>query len=49
MPAKINTMYPRELEAKARDLTEKFPLLAIVGPRQSGKTTLSQKVFSNYQ
>lgn len=28
---------------------DKFPVLAITGPRQSGKTTLLRKIFTNYQ
>jgi uncharacterized protein len=27
----------------------KFPVLAITGPRQSGKTTLLKEIFSDYR
>jgi predicted AAA+ superfamily ATPase len=36
------------LSAKAKYLASKFPVVAITGPRQSGKTTLARAVFSNY-
>lgn len=41
-------MIYRQLETKANELLEKFPLLAITGPRQSGKTTLAQKLRPDY-
>jgi hypothetical protein len=40
-------MIPREAEPVVRKLAKQFRSVAIVGPRQSGKTTLVQKVFSN--
>ena len=42
-------MVPRQLEPKASELLEKFPLLAITGPRQSGKTTLAQKLRPGFE
>ncbi|GEM_PF-2884865 len=31
-----------------RDMVLKFPVMAITGPRQSGKTTLCKKIFKEY-
>lgn len=36
------------LASKVLELTDKFPIVAITGPRQSGKTTLSKMVKPNY-
>jgi len=36
---------PRILSKKARSLSRSFPIIAIVGPRQSGKTTLVKMTF----
>ena len=36
---------PRQIEAPAQDLFEKYPVLSVTGPRQSGKTTLCRKAF----
>ncbi len=38
-------MIPRLLDATVRQSARKFPLVAILGPRQSGKTTLVQNLF----
>lgn len=35
-------MLPRLLDARVRDLLTRFPAVALLGPRQSGKTTLAQ-------
>jgi uncharacterized protein len=37
-------MYPRYAEARARTILADTPILSIIGPRQSGKTTLAQSV-----
>ncbi len=42
-------MIPRQLTEKANTLLNKFPLLALTGPRQSGKTTLAQLLRPDYQ
>lgn len=42
-------MLARQLEAKSAELLEKYPLLAITGPRQSGKTTLAQRLRPNFE
>lgn len=40
-------MIPRLAEKEIRDLAKDFKALAIVGPRQSGKTTMVRKIFEN--
>ncbi len=40
-------MIPRALTATLHRLTQSFPVIAITGPRQSGKTTLARSVFAN--
>jgi len=42
-------MYKRQLEVKIRGLSKRYRCITLVGPRQSGKTTLSRKLFPNYQ
>ena len=41
-------MIKRDLTKKLKFLAEKLPVLAILGPRQSGKTTLSQAAFPKH-
>jgi predicted AAA+ superfamily ATPase len=41
-------MYERTLGHEARTMAEQFPVVTIVGPRQSGKTTLARHIFSDY-
>ena len=38
-------MILREITQKIKQLTEKFPVIAVIGPRQSGKTTLVKNTF----
>jgi len=38
-------MIERTLAKKAKSLFSKFPIIAILGPRQSGKTTLARNLF----
>ena len=38
-------MFPRQAHAVALRLAEGFPIVAITGPRQSGKTTLARSLF----
>ena len=38
-------MIPRLLSKKIGSLTAKFPVIAVLGPRQSGKTTLVKNLF----
>lgn len=40
-------MINRTLESKLLQLLEIFPIVSVTGPRQSGKTTLVRKTFSN--
>lgn len=42
-------MIQRDLTPKIVELLEKFPIVAITGPRQSGKTTLSKFVRPSYK
>jgi len=41
-------MFHRELQKKIIELAKKFPVIAIMGPRQSGKTTLVKNTFPDY-
>jgi len=40
-------MIKREISQKILDLAEKFPVITVTGPRQSGKTTLLRNLFGN--
>lgn len=40
---------PRDIVESLNRLRSKFPILAVTGPRQSGKTTLLQHLFPDYQ
>lgn len=40
-------MISRQAENEVRNLAQQFKAVAVVGPRQSGKTTLVSKVFEN--
>ncbi len=42
-------MITRTISYKVLELLEKFPIVAITGPRQSGKTTLSKMLKPNYK
>jgi len=42
-------MIKRILEDKIRQLAEKFPVISVTGPRQSGKTTLIKAMFPEYR
>ena len=42
-------MIKRQIEEELQILRNEFPVLAILGPRQSGKTTLSKIVFQDYR
>ncbi|HSX37817.1 MAG TPA: ATP-binding protein [Chlamydiales bacterium] len=42
-------MFERTLKSKLLELKEQFPVLALFGPRQSGKTTLVRTLFSDYR
>ena len=38
-------MIPRAISGKIEQLSKKFPVITITGPRQSGKTTLIRNLF----
>lgn len=40
---------PRSLATHLQDLSQYFPILSLTGPRQAGKTTLLQHLFSDYR
>jgi predicted AAA+ superfamily ATPase len=40
-------MYKRALFTKTKELFQKFPVVALLGPRQSGKTILARECFSD--
>jgi len=42
-------MIKRVLADKFKELAQKFPILTLTGPRQSGKTTLVRALFPHYQ
>lgn len=41
-------MIRRNLEIPLKKYIKQYPVIAIVGPRQSGKTTLTKEFFKNY-
>lgn len=45
---KIPIMITRTLGARLTEIAEKYPIIGILGPRQSGKTTLARALFPNY-
>ncbi len=42
-------MYPRLIQEKIRQAAQKYPIITLLGPRQSGKTTLARNLFPDYQ
>ena len=42
-------MIKRQITEKLIQLSKKFPVVTITGPRQSGKTTLAKHVFGDYK
>jgi len=42
-------MIARNLEKQIQKYAHQYPVISIVGPRQSGKTTLARYVFPNYR
>jgi len=41
-------LFDRHLETAIRRYAEDFPVISLVGPRQSGKTTLARKLFKDH-
>lgn len=39
-------MIARDIEPRLKSLAKQFPAIVLTGPRQSGKSTLCQKVFA---
>lgn len=44
----FNSMYQRALSALLRKRMDRFPAVALLGPRQCGKTTLARKLVKRY-
>ncbi|MDO5665112.1 MAG: ATP-binding protein [Bacteroidia bacterium] len=42
-------LVPREIVNSMRMVVDKYPIIALTGPRQSGKTTLLKSMFSDYR
>ena len=42
-------MIPRTITNKLSDMSRKYPIVTLTGPRQSGKSTLLRTVFSDYR
>lgn len=45
----MSQFIPRHLTGIIKKQQSKFPILAVTGPRQSGKTTLLKELFTNYR
>ena len=45
----MNSFIARQIAPIIKDQQTKFPILAITGPRQSGKTTLLKQLFADYR
>jgi len=39
----------REITPELISLSKQFPVVAVLGPRQSGKTTLVRETFPDYE
>lgn len=42
---KVKTMFKRDLETELKQLAKGYPVVTVIGPRQSGKTTIVQHAF----
>jgi len=45
----MKTFIPRRIASIIKSQQSKFPILAVTGPRQSGKTTLLRELFGDYR
>ena len=43
----VAVMIDREVEPRLKTLARQFPAIVLKGPRQSGKSTVCQKVFAH--
>jgi len=48
-PKESNMFICRKLEEKIRQLKKQFPVIALLGPRQSGKATLAREAFPDHE
>ncbi len=42
-------MFKRAIESKIKEIAQKMPVIGILGPRQSGKTTLARSTFTSHR
>ncbi len=42
-------MYPRNIETYLSEIANKYKSITLIGPRQSGKTTLARKYFTGFE
>jgi uncharacterized protein len=45
----VATYVPRKLESTLLEVSRQFPVVTLLGPRQSGKTTLVKKIFPGHR
>ncbi|SDK41886.1 AAA domain-containing protein [Pedobacter sp. ok626] len=45
----MNGFIHRQIAEKITQQKSKFPIIALTGPRQSGKTTLLKQIFAGYR
>ena len=45
----MKRLIERQITSSIKEQQDKFPIIALTGPRQSGKTTLLKNLFSGYQ
>ena len=46
---KLSTIWiEREISAELKELVRTFPIVALVGPRKVGKTSILERVFPDY-
>ena len=43
----VAVMIARDIEPRLKSLAKQFPAIVLTGPRQSGKSTVCQKVFAH--